>query len=631
MAQLPDVPALDNRALYTFLSAVRKNLTDQIAAAVATSTGSGAREPRSFALDFGGNGDGVTLNDAMFLATETATDTSVWIGDGIFATSLAKSALTKRYDGTGLILLPAAALPANFAYIATKPTTWPVQGEPGWFRGDQRGTNGGQWHIIGTGVRSYDITARYFESNVIPEHAWLDVESGSSGAQAYLTAGGTAGTNTITLPAAGSAEWIGKQVNITWSFGGVVAEVLTVQNVVGAVVTFTTNLVNSYVWNPAAVYATGPVGVIGLPKVPCLQFAPRTWGGQNYTRVRHRAPGDGYGYAWRMNVEYNPKANELLHPFLAGTAGQCGGSVDFQAGSTGMYATGWESMYYDHAEDVTVIARVDTIVRDNDRADASGRAHLGARIVSSGRRPADAADVFAGHWRVGVDTSLATLKDSSYLSAGAAIGAATISVHSTNGARLLDTITVTRASDGAVYAGTISSVAAGVIGITPNMTLTMVANDYVEYPKGGSIVNAALGQRISWNGSGSSSGRGGDSLGVWGPLYGNVVGDLETGSDNDASGDHWFTRFNGLGHAGATARIRLYTTDFRCSVKILGGNTIEATKELVTNGYTGTTAPAGGTVAGAVIFGAGSGNQLFFNTTTNNFEYYKAGTLVASV
>jgi hypothetical protein len=70
-------------------------------------------------------------------------------------------------------------------------------------------------------------------------------------------------------------------------------------------------------WNP------------GAGQSPNLSFALRTWAGQNYTVVRMRAGGDVYGDLIRVNVEYQPQLNELVHTFNGGTGGQYGGAIDF--------------------------------------------------------------------------------------------------------------------------------------------------------------------------------------------------------------------------------------------------------------------------------------------------------------
>jgi hypothetical protein len=610
---LPDVPKLPDAGLYQFLLQLRKRVLDNTGTTIINNTttggggggGTATRDPPSFTLDFNGVPDGVTSNDIQIATAEADVRSTIRVPDGIFATSLGKSSFTKRYDGDGIWLLPAAALPANFGYAAVKPTTWPVQGEAGWFRGDQRFSDGGEWKVVGAGVRTYDTAARYYESNMIPHHAWFDVESGSSGASAYLTSGASAGATTITLSGAAEAEWIGHTCTLNSTFGGTQIETLTVQSVSGNTVTFTTPLTHSYVWNPAGGSA------------PCISFAPRTWNGYKYIRVRHRASGDGYGHIVRLQIEYNPKAAQLQHTFLAGTAGGYGGDINFISGSSGMYATAFEWAAYDQGNDVAHIAYVHSFTRLNDTAANGGRNWLGTRFQSAGSRPVDAAHVVGGNFRIGLDTALAFLKDTSYLSTTGSSGATTISVHSANGARAGDPIAIT---DGVnVYAGTISTVSGTTITITPGLNVTYGPNSFVEYSAGGAAVNMALGQKIVLNSTASNANRGGDPLGVFGPLYGNVQGDMEMGTTTDGTGDYWFVRYNGNGHGGATARLRLRPTVLQCNVEVQGNLAIKAGQELSTGGSSFSGRPT-------VVFGS-AGAWLEYTTGPNRIR----GTVDAGV
>jgi len=694
MIQMPDVPAIADQGLYSFLQAVRRGIQS-----AATGETDAFIDITSLVVDFEGKGDGASLNDAAIVAAEADPTTSVYVGRGEFKTNLAKTALTKRYFGDGVILAGTDALPPRFSYMASKPNTNPVQGQAGWFRGDQRFTDGGEWKIIGPNVRTYDLSGRYYESNTIPHHGWLDVESGSSGGQAYLIFGASAGATTITLQNSASPEWVGKQLQFAQTLGGAAVETRTVQSVSGNTVTLTQPLTGTYVWLPLS----------GLH--PNIRFALRTWNGMYYTRVRARAGGDTYGAIARMEMSYQPKPTELTHTFLAATAGQFGGETNFttprcQLSATisnpasltvavtainttdwvgkrivfrdyyggppllyrtvvsatsasltldlapgtaygkhtwimvdndGTYTTGWESAYYDQGADVAVIGQVDSFIRFNDRAANGGRVWLGTRFQSAGSRPSDAAHVVAGFWRTGLDTSLAFLKDSSFLTSGASAGATLINVNSTNGAKVGDEIVITYANPDAtnpgvtggtqfVYSGTIQAVNTFDITVSPALTATFPAGSYVEYPEGGAIIAAAFGQKVVWNCTGVNTARGADPNNVFGPLYGNVQGDIETGTETDGVTDYWYTRFNGKGHSGATARIRLRPTSFQCNVDFQCGQVISAAKDLVTNDYSG--APG---FSGAVIFSAGSGNEIRFNPTAGNFEFYKGGVLSHSI
>lgn len=133
----------------------------------------------------------------------------------------------------------------------------------------------------------------------------------------------------------------------------------------------------------------------------------RTNSTQDYIRVRNfGAAGDVYGSLVRMEQRYQPPASQT-HFFSTATVGQYGGDVSF-VNTSGTYATGWESAYSDNGNDVAVIAQVDSFIRDNDTG-ARSCVWLGTFFKSEGAKPADAAHVVAGKWRVALDTTKADL------------------------------------------------------------------------------------------------------------------------------------------------------------------------------------------------------------------------------
>ncbi|ODT88102.1 hypothetical protein [Phenylobacterium sp. SCN 70-31] len=335
-------------------------------------------------------GVNTTDNDAAFTAAEASSEPKIYLPAGVYATTRAQTAFNKGYVGPGLILLTSAgntALPGRYSYIGAKPSTWPVQGAVGWFRGDQRHVEG-EWTIVGPDVRE-DLDARYFESNVIPHHAWLDIESGHSGMTGKLAFSASAGASTITLNGA-YAGLAGKVLAILSgdTMGTAEAERVTVASVAGNVLTLSAPLTLSH--------ASGRVVTTGK----------RTWGGHTYVRVRHRGGGDGYGHIVRMQVEYQGKPGQD-HAFHRATGGQYGGDVNFIAGAVGAYATGWESQYVDQGvESTSIWAQVDSFTRDNDTV-GYGCVWGGTFFKSDGSKPADVAHAVAGKWRVGLDTARA--------------------------------------------------------------------------------------------------------------------------------------------------------------------------------------------------------------------------------
>jgi hypothetical protein len=633
---------------------------------IATPSGGGGSgmQPRPLG-DYGtvdATGANPTTNDATITTAEAAADSRVYLPDGIFAKSAATpygANLTKGYTGPGIWLEGTTALPAAFRYMAAKPTTFATQGLTGWFRGDQRFTNGGQYNVIGQNVRLYDTAARYYESNVIPFHYWWDVNSGSSGAQAYITGGVTSGNATVTINAAPDPTWVGKTAQITNSFGGSTLEAsLTVASVnVGAkTVTFSVAPTHTRAWNPTVTDVSN-----GEPYAPTLRFAPRTWGGHTYVKATANGGGDTYGHVVRMNIEYTPKLSELSHTFMAATGGQYGGDTNFIARSTaltatastgsptiivggispegyigkritvgpdsrtvvsatpttltldanpsanhaigtavtsspeGTYATATEFAAYDQGNDVAYAADVRSFVRNNDRGGVGlpypfggGRVWLGTRFQSAGLRPSDVAHNVAGNWRYALDTCGAFLKESTVTQDPLLTSSTSIAVYSTEGAKAGASVVLNDFA-GHVYSGTISSVGSLNLTVSPAVGFAFPANTYVEYPTGGAVVNAKLGQRIVWNSqqldvNTRSYLRGLDPLHVFGPFYGNFQGDIETGTEADGTSDYWYTRFNGTGHAASVARIRLRPDAFQVNVAASFASSVSAAKELITLG-----------------------------------------------
>jgi len=340
---------------------------------------------------------GVTIggNDAAFTAAEADPATlHIYIPEGTLKTTLTADQLTKGYVGDGSIIAgngDGAFRPANFSYMKVKPTTWGVQGIDGWFRGDQRFSDGGEWKIIGPGVR-LDLTARYFESNTIPHHHWLDVFSGHSGLSSRLQNAVTIGQVSATLWADAAKFPIGTKFQFGDGQDAPTGTVYTIdQAPAGAVIHFT-----------PAIDTAKPVGT------PVI-VGKRTWAGVRYIKVTANADagGDVYGDLVRANQGYTAWAGQK-HWENTGTVGQYGGDINFQANSSGSYATGWESQYIDNGNDVAVIGQVDSYIRTND-AGARGVMWLGMLKQSGGTKPADAAYVLTGPWRAGLDTVRADL------------------------------------------------------------------------------------------------------------------------------------------------------------------------------------------------------------------------------
>jgi hypothetical protein len=591
-----------------------------------TAAGSGASGQKPALLSaFGaidGGGVNTVGNDTAFTASEADPESDIYIPDGTYKTTKAYTALTKHYVGRGRInTVDPLWIPANFSYAATKPTAagTGLTTSSGWFSGDQRFTDGGEYRVIGPTVREFDLSSIYYQSTLIPHHAWFDILSGNSGAQAFAPFGGAgwgAGITVIPLHAAPDVSWVGKTVGFSQTgMDGTIVESHTVSSVgPGNQIIINAGLTNNYIWN----LLSSP------PQIPTIMFGKRTWAGHTYVKVKHQGGGDGYGHIVRLTVDYQPKASET-HCFMASTGGQYGGDVNFS--HSGTYATGWESQYIDNGFDVAAIAQVDSLIRTNDTSLTGGQFWAGTKFQSGGNRPIDAGHVIVGPWRNGFDTVFATMMETSTLSSNTVASAASFSAVSAVGAVVGDPVLI---GDTPTYSGTITSIAGAgpyTIGVSPNLPGSPITSGtIVKYTKGGAVVNMALGQRMFFNSTISANGRGSDPNGIYASNYGNTQGDMFMGTNTDGGGDFWVVGFNGNGHGGSTAKIRLYPTVCNVSVPLRSGQSIEAGKELVTDG-----SAIGVFGYPAVIFGAGSGNYVLFDSAANQFRFYKAGINVFNI
>jgi hypothetical protein len=501
--------------------------------------GGGSMEPRQLS-DYGavdGGGVNTTANNAAITAAEAASDSAVYLKDGVYAKSAATpfgSNLTKAYRGRGIWLEGTTALPAAFSYMATKPSTWGTQGLTGWFRGDQRFTTGGAYKIIGPAVKTWDLATRYFESNTIPDHAWFDAEGGNSGVQAYMTAAGAAsGATRITLRGAADASWVGKTVAFANTADGTQLETRTVTavNTGGNNIDVTPALTNAYVWNPAG----------GL--TPCIFFGKRSWSGWEYRKIKAGPLGGGdvYGAIWRTTNNYVPKATEY-HTFMTATTGQIGG--DQYCGADGVYMTGWESLQSDtpgSSYDVAAIGFVHSQVRNKDLSLKGGRMWFGTLFKQEGSRPTDVAHVVIGYHRNGMDTVKASLIETETLQDPTVSGGSSIKVVGSlrNSFWLGEPVTI--GEPGALlYSGTIDGIPGSdsqVINVTPALPVTSIpAGTLVSFPRGGAVLNMADYQKIVFGSTSNTSGRSGDDTGVYPAFYGNVHGEFLMESGSDGSG-----------------------------------------------------------------------------------------------
>lgn len=353
----------------------------------------------NFAAQFGGVGDGVTNNDDAFAAAEASTFAEIYLPEGsYFCSTRTQAQFNKHYTGPGKIVIAAATMPGRFTYIAT-PRPSAGTGATLFFASNTDAVEP-EWHITGPGTRK-SLTGKYFEAAFMPHPVWHDVYDGASGKLSSLAAPAAIGDGAITLASADGMQ-VGGVYGLAASMDAAITDTITVDGIAGPVVTFHPALTTGY--------AAGAV----------LMDGHRTFAGAYYSKTTNYAAGDCYGSIRRVIQAYQPKAGQT-HFFETATVSPSGHAVQFLAGTSGTYATGFEGQYDDGGEDVAVIAEVHSFDRHND-AGARSVVWLGTLFKSEGTKPADAAHVILGAWRVGLDTVKADL--SSWLAPGDGYNAA---------------------------------------------------------------------------------------------------------------------------------------------------------------------------------------------------------------
>ncbi len=480
-------------------------------------TGYGSAYPLSLYGTLDLSGVTVGSNDTILAAAEAdAVQLHFYVPQGVIRTNLPATSLTKGYKGDGAFISGPGAgdgafRPPNFTYMAVKPSTWPVQGAAGFFRGDQRFTDSGEWKIIGPNVRTYDLTSRYFESNTIPHFHWFDTFSGNSGVQGYLFSGAAAGATVITISGPATLEWIGKTVAFSAAMDGIPLETRLVTNVSGNTITVSPGITNTYTWNPLG----------GL--TPCIFFGHRTSASVLYIKSTDAGGGDNYQHVLRQNVNYVPKGSEY-HTFMAATGGNLGG--DIYANANGVFLENQEWQIQGQSYDIAGISYLSSLTRAVDYDLANGKIWMGTYIKADGGRPSDVAHGVAGTFRNAMDTGFANLYETSRLTVAASASATTVTVASVNGAHPNDTFVIGSETH------TIQTVNAGAktVTLTTGLIGSYGVDTLVTYPMGGAVLNMAKGQRFVWNSTVSQNARGGDPTLVYSAFYGNVQGDMITDS-----------------------------------------------------------------------------------------------------
>lgn len=373
-------------------------------------SGTGGSNMPIFTSVFSGNGDGVTNNDAAFVAAEASAFQRIWLPEGTFVTNKGRMELLKRYEGPGRIVYSGGTANQLRTFTTAVPWTFAVDGGYGYNKTSQF-SDYEEFRVTGGRIK-FD-TFNYFDAPSTPKFTrWRTVgaDAGFSGTQSHLTATATAGASTVALNSvAGLAP--GMEVVISKTEPGAAenfnagpianGEKKVIANIVGLNVTFTTPLANTYTF-----YGTDyvPVYLSGYAQSPQVTRGKRTMNTKDLVIFDHDVAGDGYVWTARVIGNYAPTAGQTDF-FDTSTAGMIGGDITLT--QSGIYATGWEMSYSDNGvNDVAMIGFVNSYDRT---------INIGARRVawghdfakSGGAQPIDFVYLFHGKAKVGIDFTFA--------------------------------------------------------------------------------------------------------------------------------------------------------------------------------------------------------------------------------
>ncbi len=548
-----------------------------------------------------GGGVNTSQNDAAFSAAQAdATNSCIYIPDGVYATTHIQSFLTKKYVGTGKISDSTDYMPSNFTYIPTTLTNANGTGDLHFWTGDTSHVTP-EWFVIGPNAQR-NLSSHYYEPGYFSHPSWYECYNGSTGTIAHAVAAASIGATSITFNSVTGLS-IGNIYGLTpYSPGGTLTDTITITNIVGNVITFTPALTSNY---PAVTPSAS------VPGYATIYQAPRTGSSPYY--VRHIAQPAGGGDITAMFANGLNNYQTLpgqVHFLESNSVGILAGQIQVGAGCNGVYAQGIEIHYTDSSNDIATVANVQSFGRTNDTG-ALSTTWIGDYYQSVGSKPIDAGWSLGGPVRNGLDVTLADLEETAFVTSTAT--GTTIAVNSTNGAVPGDPVTC------GSYSGTIVTIPTTTsITVTPSITGSLAVGAEVFYTSGGSAINMAFSQRIYLNSSASNTGRGGISTGQYPPLFGNTQGDMVIQTETDSGLDSIFIGFNGKGHGVSKIGIKINPTGVNFGGSIFSASSIQAHSGIGTvHDISGTGNPTyyfGG--VGASVYMEWNGTNLLF--TSNN-------------
>ena len=363
----------------------------------ASGGGSGGFSGADFVATFGGVPDGTTSNDAAFNAAEASSYKRIYLPEGRYKTTKVANQLTKEYYGPGeLFVATGTSVIPNIKSQTTAVTVIDGGGIDSEYgeSSDQYDMCEIVYEYVRPNTRENVNLDMYFHVGGMGKFVRFSNLSGSSGTNAHLAATATAGATSVTLNSTDHGISIGNTIGVMQN-DNTTPEVVTVTNVVGAVITFTPALANTYTVTGTDYF---PTYLSGYPNSPQVSKGRRTNNIHYAVTATAVAPGDTYAFLVRAHNGYTPRGGQT-HFFDTATVAAFGGDMTFD--QDGQYGTPWEFNSLDGGKDVGVI-NVSSYNRSNDTG-ARGVTWIHDLAKSEGSAPIDVFWNGVGKARVGID------------------------------------------------------------------------------------------------------------------------------------------------------------------------------------------------------------------------------------
>lgn len=312
-------------------------------------------------------GDGTTDDSAAFTAAEASAVKVFYLPAGNYKVN--GVTLTKRYYGEGRLFLDGEYYGQEYSSITSGPSS--IDAANYGIDGDISHVQVSS-HSLSSAARN-GLSAFYFNAPTTPFFGRFANYAGNSGIDATLMANVSVGASSVVVNSVPVGLVNGVQFGLTTGANpGSVAETKTVTNVAGNTITFSPVTTNSYV--------VGDKIAVNI----------RTMNQHHFSEVNHYGGGDAYCWTGRIAVwgTTNRQPGQK-HYFATSTGGVIGG--DLYGGAAGVYLTGTEFNLLDTtylgSSDISAIGQVWSFNRTADARSAisttlSAGASVGATSIS---------------------------------------------------------------------------------------------------------------------------------------------------------------------------------------------------------------------------------------------------------